>query len=92
MNMIILAIGISIVFIAVFSSLSILNTLFSKFEQCKEHMFSEAPECNMTDLGKTFSSGIMLVGFLSITSAGAAYILFRVASKTGNQQSYQSGF
>ncbi len=88
MNMIILAIGISILFIAVFSSLSILDTLISKYEQCKEHMFSEMmPECDMTDLGVTFSSGIMLAGFLSITSAGAAYILLRTADRTGNQQS-----
>ncbi len=92
MNAIILAMGISIVFIAVFSSLSVLGTLASKYEQCKEHMFSETPQCNMTDLGKAFSSGIMLASLTAITSVGAAYILLKIASRTGRQQFCQSEF
>jgi hypothetical protein len=92
MNSIIIVVVISIVFIAVFSSLSVLGTLASKYEQCKEHMFSETPQCNMTDLGKALSSGIMLVGLMAITSVGAAYVLLKVASRMGKQQPYQSGF
>ncbi|MBM3304307.1 MAG: hypothetical protein FJY76_04350 [Candidatus Aenigmarchaeota archaeon] len=92
MNKIILAIGISIIFIAVFSSLSVLGVMVSKYEQCREHMFSETPQCNLVEFGQAFSSGTMLIGFMSVTSVGAAYILINVAGRRDGQRFYQSNF
>lgn len=85
MNTLLVIIAVSIVFISIFSALGILSAMTTKYNECKEHMFSETPQCNMIEFGKTLTSGMMLLGLLSIVSGGSIYILVNSASSAKKQ-------
>jgi hypothetical protein len=93
MNKAVVVMGMIIVFIAVFSSLSIVNTIVSKFMECKVSMFSmTSVKCDMVDIGKTMMSGIWIVSLLSIVSTFAVFILAKVSSMGSGKKYYDNPY
>lgn len=85
MNTLLVVMTVLIVFISIFLALGILSAMATKYNECKEHMFSETPQCNMAELGKTLASGMMLLGILSVVSGGASCILINLALSAKKQ-------
>jgi len=82
---------IVIIFISVIVGLSVINNIVEKYSKCKEHMFSESPQCNMVELGQSLSTGMTILGLLFIVSTGSAYLLINSAFReTKRQYSYFS--
>lgn len=77
---------IMIIAISVFASLSIVTNILEKYNDCKGHMFSETPQCNMVELGQNLSAGMIILGMLFIVSTGSVYFLISAITKTKKTQ------
>jgi hypothetical protein len=74
-----------IVFISVTTAMATLSTLIVKYNTCREHLFSQTELCDLTEIGKTLNSGMMLIGFMAVIASGAIYILMGLITKSGGR-------
>jgi len=74
MNIAVITIGIIVVFISVFTALGTLGSMAAKYNECRDHMFSETEQCSLTAFGKNLSTGIIIVSIASIIAVATAYI------------------
>jgi hypothetical protein len=90
MNKVVVALGMIIVFISIFSALSILGTMMSKFNECKTSIFSSDEKCDLVAMGKSLMSGVWIISLLSLVSTFSVYVLAKVSSSGKKKEYYSS--
>ena len=84
MSYIVTTIALIIVFISSLVSVATLSSMSVKYAQCKEHLFSQTPECSLVEMGTALSSGMSMLGISSVVAITAVFLLVNSAVRGGS--------